>query len=74
MIISYNKREAKKTLVFTADELKEKIMDELVAHEVYDLASEDKTDEDLAADKRGTIEKLLEADREEEEAKEAGLG
>lgn len=73
VIVSYNKREAKKTLVFSADELKEKIMDELIAHEVYDLAAEDKSDEDLAADKRGAIEKLLEADREAEEAKEAGL-
>ena len=69
--ISYNRREAKKTLVFTAEELREKIMDELNNFDIWDVASEDKSSEDLAADKRAAIEALLKQDEEEADARAA---
>jgi WD repeat-containing protein 35 len=63
--ISYNRREAKKALVFNADDLREKIMDDLNTMDVWDVKGEDKASEDLAADKRAAIEARL----EEEDAK-----
>eukprot|EP00607_Mallomonas_marina_P007166 CAMPEP_0182416402 /NCGR_PEP_ID=MMETSP1167-20130531/689_1 /TAXON_ID=2988 /ORGANISM="Mallomonas Sp, Strain CCMP3275" /LENGTH=854 /DNA_ID=CAMNT_0024589123 /DNA_START=80 /DNA_END=2644 /DNA_ORIENTATION=- len=64
--VQYNRRLAKRNLVFTADELREKIMDELNAMDIWDVKGEDRSSEDLAADKRAYIEKLLE--REDDEA------
>ncbi len=65
--VAYNRREAKKALYFNAEELKDKITAELNMMEVWDVKSEDKSDEDLAADKRAAIQKLLDAEEEEEE-------
>jgi WD repeat-containing protein 35 len=58
--VQYNRRQARKALVFNAEELREKIMDELNAMDVWDAKGEDRSTEDLAADKRATIERLLE--------------
>jgi len=65
--VQYNRRMARKALVFNAEELKEKIMDELNSMDVWDVKGEDKSLEDLAVDKRATIEKLLEKEEAEEE-------
>lgn len=56
--IQYNRRKARKALVFNADELKEKIIDELNSVDVWDIKGEDKSHEDLASDKRANISKL----------------
>jgi len=72
--VQYNRREAKKTLVFTAEELRFKIMEELNNVDVWDTAAEDKSDEDLAADKRAAIEELLRLDEEEADAAAATAG
>mmetsp|Transcript_2460 Transcript_2460/g.3417 ORF Transcript_2460/g.3417 Transcript_2460/m.3417 type:complete len:855 (+) Transcript_2460:11-2575(+) len=69
--IEYNRRMAKKALVFSADELREKIMEELNTLDLWDVTAEDKTKEDLAADKRATIERLLELEENENEMEEA---
>lgn len=58
--VEYNKRLAKKTLVFTSAELHEKIMNELNGMDVWDLKGEDRSSEDLACDKRAAIEILME--------------
>lgn len=71
--VTYNRREAKKTLVFTADELREKIIDELNGVDVWDKDGEDKSEEDLASDKRAAIELLLQREEAEEEEREAGV-
>ena len=42
-------------------------MSELNMMDVWDLLSEDKSSEDLAADKRKAIQMLLDAEEEEEE-------
>ena len=68
--IEYNRRQAKKALVFNAEELKDKIMDELNGMDVWDVKGEDKSEEDLAADKRATIERLLQLEEEENEINE----
>lgn len=68
--VQYNRREARKALVFTAEELREKIMDELNSMDVWDVKGEDRSAEDLAADKREAIEKLLEDEEEEAQIKE----
>ncbi|RYH30944.1 hypothetical protein EON65_03805 [archaeon] len=65
--VQYNRRKARKALVFNAEELREKIMDELNAMDVWDFKGEDKSHEDLAADKRASIEKLLEDEDEKNE-------
>ena len=65
--VEYNRRMAHKNLVFTAEELRDKIMAELNTANIWDVVSEDKSHEDLAADKRATIQKLLDAEEEEEE-------
>ena len=62
--LQYNRRQAKRTAVFTADELRERIMDELNGMDIWDLRGEDRSADDLAADKRARIELLL----QEEEA------
>lgn len=69
--VLYNRREAKKQLVFTAEELREKIMDELNQMDIWDVKGEDKSAEDLAADKRAAVEMLIQQD---EEAEMAGEG
>ena len=58
--VEYNKRLAKKTLVFTSAELHEKIMNELNGMDVWDIKGEDRSSEDLACDKRAAIEILME--------------
>jgi len=65
--VQYNRRMANKQMVFSAEELRKKIMSELNMMDVWDLASEDKSGEDLAADKRKAIQLLLDAEEEEEE-------
>jgi WD repeat-containing protein 35 len=65
--VVYNRRQANKALVFTANELQEKIMDELNAMDVWDVKGEDQSNDDLAADKRAAIERLIEAEVEQEE-------
>jgi WD repeat-containing protein 35 len=60
--VEYNKRRAKKALVFTSTELQEKIMDELNGMDVWDVKGEDRSSEDLASDKRAAIEKLMEGE------------
>lgn len=70
--IQYNRREAKKALVFTAEELREKIMRELNDVDVWDVKGEDKSHEDLASDKRATIQRLLDLEDENAEAEAAG--
>lgn len=57
--LQYNRRMAKRNLVFTADELREKIMDELNAMDIWDVKGEDRSADDLASDKRAHIERLL---------------
>lgn len=71
IVIDYNKRYASKGEKFTTGELKEKIMGELEAIELFDHKGEDKSAEDLAADKRANIERLLELEEEEEELNKA---
>lgn len=58
--VQYNRREARKALVFNAEELREKIMDELNSMDVWDIKGEDRSAEDLAADKRASLERLQE--------------
>ena len=70
--VVYNRRQAKKALVFNAEELREKIMAELNTMDVWDVKSEDKSDQDLASDKRAAIQRLL--DLEEEAQEEAAAG
>lgn len=65
--ISYNHRMAKKALIMSGEDLREKITGELTYANVWDTQSEDKSHEDLAADKRAAIQKLLDAEEEEEE-------
>jgi hypothetical protein len=62
--VNYNRREAKKSLVFTAEELRAKIMTELNIMDVWDIKGEDKSNDDLAADKRAAVDRKM----EEEEA------
>jgi hypothetical protein len=69
--VQYNRREAKKALVFTAEELREKIMEELNSIGVWDVKGEDTSNDDLASDKRAAIQKLLDDEDAEEEAKAA---
>lgn len=57
--VNYNRREAKKALVFTAPELRAKIMTELNLMDVWDTKGEDKSAEDLAADKRAAVERKM---------------
>ena len=69
--VVYNRRQAKRALVFNATELREKIMGELNEAAVWDVDAEDKSVEDLAADKRASIQKILDEEDEENDAKEA---
>ena len=74
--VEYNRRKAKKATVFRAEELKEKIMEELHQVAVFDEKGEDVSAEDLAQDKREAIEEMIrkeEEDAEEEEALEKGM-
>eukprot|EP01038_Epipyxis_sp_PR26KG_P007778 gene7778-10566_t len=70
--VQYNRRQARKALVFNAEELREKIMFELNSMDVWDVKGEDRSVEDLAADKRAAIEKLLAEEEEEADLKAAG--
>ena len=72
--VIYNRRQAKKALVFTAEELREKIMDELNAMDIWDVAGEDRSKEDLASDKRANIQRLLEEEEAANELAEAKGG
>lgn len=69
--VQYNRRQANKNLVFSADELREKIMVELNEMDVWDVKGEDNSADDLAADKRAALEMLLQQDAESEELDEA---
>ena len=69
--VVYNRRQAKRALVFNATELREKIMGELNEAAIWDVKAEDKSVEDLASDKRAAIQRLLDEEDEEEDAKEA---
>jgi hypothetical protein len=69
--VVYNRRQANKALVFTANELQEKIMDELNAMDVWDVKGEDRSHEDLAADKRAAIEKMIKEEVDNEEVRAA---
>ncbi len=71
--VTYNRRQAKKALVFTAEELRAKIITELNMMDVWDLAGEDKSGEDLAADKRASVERKM-AEEHEKEMAQAGMG
>lgn len=57
--IQYNRRELNQGTVFTAEEIKEKIMTELNAVNVWDIQGEDNSKEDLAVDRRAALQKLL---------------
>jgi WD repeat-containing protein 35 len=65
--VQYNRREAKKALVFNAEELRDKIMDELNGMDVWDVKGEDRSHEDLASDKRAAIEKRIEAEEADDD-------
>lgn len=69
--VQYNRRQARKALVFNAEELREKIMDELNSMDVWDIKGEDKSADDLAADKRASLERIIEAEEEEAEVNKA---
>jgi WD repeat-containing protein 35 len=71
--IQYNRREARKALVFSAEELREKIMRELNDVDVWDVKGEDNSSEDLASDKRAAIQRLLDLEDENAEAEAAGV-
>jgi hypothetical protein len=58
--VSYNRRYANRTLVFNAEELREKVMEDLNSMGIWD-AGGDRSGDDLAADKRAAIERLLQA-------------
>lgn len=64
--IAYNRRRAKQALVFTAEELRSKIMEELNLVEVWDAEAEDRSAEDLAVDKRAHMLRLAEKEDEPE--------
>jgi len=70
--VVYNRRQAKKALVFNAEELREKIMSELNAMDVWDVKAEDRSREDLASDKRAAIQDMLDNEEEEQERAAAG--
>jgi WD repeat-containing protein 35 len=70
--VQYNRREARKALVFNAEELRTKIMDELNSMDVWDLKGEDRSSEDLAADKRASLERLDQEEEEQAAMNEAG--
>lgn len=53
--------------MFNAEELREKIMGELNTMDVWDVKAEDKSDQDLASDKRAAIQALLDAEEEAQE-------
>merc|ERR1711991_716631 len=70
--VEYNRRKAKKAIVFRAEKIKE----ELHQVAVFDEKGEDVSAEDLAQDKREAIEEMIrkeEEDAEEEEALEKGM-
>lgn len=69
--VQYNRRKAKKALVFNANELREKILDELNSMDVWDVKGEDKSHQDLASDKRANIERLIESEEEAAELEDA---
>jgi hypothetical protein len=62
--VQYNRRQAKKALVFTAEELRSKIMEELNSMDVWDVNGEDRSHEDLASDKRARLARLEEEEGE----------
>ena len=70
--VQYNRREARKALVFNAEELRTKIMDELNSMDVWDLKGEDRSSEDLAADKRASLERLEQEEEEQAAMNEVG--
>lgn len=63
--LQYNRRDASKSLVFTAEELRTKLMEDLNAMDIWDTVGEDRSADDLAADKRAAIDRLI---QEQDEA------
>jgi hypothetical protein len=64
--IKYNRRKGKKGLVFNAEDLRAKILDELNSFDVWNEKAEDTSAQDLAADKRAAIQKLLDEEDSDE--------
>ena len=58
--------------MFNAEELREKIMDELNSMDIWDVKGEDTSYDDLATDKRAALEKLLQMDEEDEGGGDGG--
>jgi WD repeat-containing protein 35 len=67
IVVIYNRRKAKKTFAMTAEELREKILDELNNMDVWDIKGEDRSEEDLASDKRAAIQRLLDAEEDDDD-------
>ena len=65
--IEYRKRLASKRLVLSSTDLQQKILSELTSSDVWDLKGEDKSNEDLASDKRAAIEKLVNDDNDDDD-------
>jgi WD repeat-containing protein 35 len=63
--VLYNRREAKRGYAFTAEELRAKLMADFEGVDLWDVKGEDKSAEDLAADKRAAVD-LMEYDEEDE--------
>ena len=61
-------------LAFNAEELKEKVMEEFNAMQVWDAQGEDKSSMDLAMDKRMKIEQRIQKLEEEEGKPKADAG
>jgi hypothetical protein len=59
-------------LAFNAEELREKVLEEYNAMQVWDVAGEDRSSEDLAMDKRMKIEERIQKMEEDGKPKEGG--
>ena len=57
--IEYRKRLASKRLVLSSTDLQQKILSELTSRDIWDSKGEDKSNDDLASDKRAAIERLV---------------
>jgi hypothetical protein len=60
--VQYNRRETNKSMAYTADEIREKIMKELNLMNIWDLDGEDHSRDDLAIDRRIALQKLLDSE------------
>lgn len=57
--VHYNRRLAKRTLVLNADEIRERLMNEFNAMDIWDIDGEDTSHEDLAIDRRAALQRLF---------------